>query len=37
MKIDPKIQYKTDTGKSPMLELETEHLTGDDLCLFDPE
>ena len=27
MKIDPKIQYKSETGESPIFELESQHLT----------
>lgn len=27
MKIDPKIQYKSETGTSPFFELESKHLT----------
>ena len=28
MKIDPKYQYKSETGNNPFIEFETEHLTG---------
>ena len=28
MKIDPKIQYKSETGNTPFFEKESEHLTG---------